>query len=1078
MAKKILVLVAACFIMTTAAFAQITVSGRVLDAEDGSPIIGASVIVENSNPLKGASTDVDGHFTISDVPSNLKTLVVSYIGMKTQEVAIGRGGTITVRLVSDSHVINDVVVTALGISREKKSLGYAQQEIGAEELVAAAPVSVASALTGKAAGTQITTMGGTVGASSVISIRGNSSLSADQQPLIVVDGVPINNRSNYSGDTAYKLVDYGSGLNDINVEDIEKIDVLKGGAAALYGMRAANGVILITTKKAGKKAGTTVSYDGSITFDHVANIPKLQNKYGQGYYGDEYWYSVYGDGMTYQEYAQSGVGGFSYVDGAGNGLWDGMDESWGPRLDAGVNTVQFDSNGEATPWVSHKNNVKDFFRTGITQNHMVSIASRSENVNIRASISYRGQKGTVPNTDQKRYGGTFNADVKLNKMVWMDVMGNYSFTKSDNLNAQGYGTNNPMVSLLEWTGRQINMKSLKNNWDQKDEFGNYTYYNWNHNFHVNPYFNVNENTNSYRRHRFFGKGSLFFQPLEWLKFEGRLGVDTYNAKDFQRVYYNADYPSGYFEQSIIENTEFNADFLATANKTFDKFSILGVLGANYRDNSYSWDHLEADGLTVPGIYTISNATSPVPNMDHSHIRSSSLYASASLGWDNYLYLDLTARNDWSSTLKDDFFYPSVSFSFLPLTAFGVDSDVLNFLKIRGGYSEVGSATSAYRNSAYYYARDAAFNGVTLMYKQKTAPNFDLKPERARTWETGFEVRMFNNRLHFDVAYYHKSTKDQILYVTTPYSSGCTSELINAGELTNKGIEIQLSGDILKNKDFTWSSTFNFSKDWSKVKRLADDLDYYDMGWTWDVSTVAKAGDAWGDLMGSAYARTEDGSIILDAYGNPTELSGQVIGNVVPDALLSWRHDFKYKNWSAGFMLDMRLGGDIWSQTMSHAYAAGTSKVTTENGLRERALIPGVDMMKNHHYVLDNGDGTYTDYAAAVASGLASKVSAQDWFEWMYTANEVYVFDGSFLKWREFYLTYTFPKKLLKKTKYINGASISFVANNIALLWVDSSNKMRIDPESGGVTSDSYGIGLEQSSTPSSRSYGFKVNLTF
>ena len=1078
MAKKLLFLLAACFIAASAAFAQVKVTGRVLDAADGSPVIGASVVVDKSSPIKGASTDINGNFTISDIPANLTTLNVSYIGMKTKQVAIGKGGILIIRMESDSEVIDDVVVTALGISREKKSLGYAQQQVGAEELVAAAPVSITSALTGKAAGTQITTMGGAVGASAVISIRGNSSLSADQQPLIVVDGVPINNSTMGVGDGAYKLVDYGSGLNDINVEDIESVDILKGGAAALYGMRSANGVILITTKKGGKKNGTQVSYDGSVTFDQVANLPKLQNKYGQGSYGDEYYWSLYGNGMTYEEYAQSGFGGFSYVDGSGNGLNDGQDQSWGPRLDQGFNLVQFDSNGEATPWVSHKNNVKDFFQTGVTQNHMVSIATRSDNVNLRASLSYRGQRGTIPNTDQKRYGGMVNADVKLNNKVWMDVSANYVFTKSDNVPAQGYGSNNTMKDILEWFGRQVNMQSLKDNWAQKDELGNYTNYNWTA-WNVNPYFNVYMNTNPYRRNRFYGKGSLFYQPLEWLKFEGRLGVDTYNAKTLQTVYYNADHPNGYFDQSIISNTEFNADFIATANKTFDRLSVVGLLGANYRDNSYSWDAVAADGLTVPGVYTIANATSPVPDMDHSHTRSNSIYGSVSLGWDNYLYMDITGRNDWSSTLNDSFFYPSFSLSFLPLTAFNAGSDVLNFLKIRGGYAEVGSATGSYRNSAYYYASTSSYNGTTLMYKQYSAPNYNLKPERARTWEAGLEVGMFNNRLKLDIAYYSKSTKNQILYVATPWSSGVTSKLINAGELTNKGIEIQLSGDIIKKGDFTWSSTFNFSKDKSKVVSLADGLDYYDMGWTWGISTVAKVGGAWGDLMGTGFLRTDDGSVILDASGMPTAVASQKIGNVVPDALFSWRHDFKYKDWSAGFMLDMRIGGDIWSQTMNHTYTSGTAAPTAENGIRERALVPGVDMSTNYHFVLDNGDGTYTDYAAAVANGQASTVSAQDWFgNYLYGINEVSVFKGSFLKWREFYLTYTFPKKMLKKTRFINGASVSFVANNIALLWVDSSNTMRIDPESGGVATTSYGLGLEQASVPNSRSFGFKVNLTF
>lgn len=1072
MAKRLFAFVAACLLTVSFAFAQTVASGKILDAEDGSPIVGASIIVKGSNPIIGVASDMNGNFTINDIPSKYRTLVVSYIGMRTQEVQLKKG--VVVNLVSDSKSLNDVVITALGISREKKSLGYAQQEIKADELVAAAPVSVTGALTGKVAGTQVTTMGGTVGASSVISIRGNSSLSSEQQPLIVVDGVPINNSANRSGDNAYVGVDYGSGLNDINPEDIEAIDVLKGGAAALYGMRAANGVILITTKKgAGKKTGTKVSYDGSVTFDRVANIARLQNLYGQGSYGDEYSYKMYGEGMTYQEYAETY--GFSYVDGAGSGVNDGYDESWGPRLDAGLNLVQYNSLGHKAPWVSQKNNVKDFFQTGVTQNHMVSIATTGEVANFRASVSYRNQQGTVPTTDQTRYGGAFGGDVHLNKYVWMDVAGNFTHTHSGNLIGQGYGNNNPMISLLEWTGRQIDMASLKANWDQKDELGNYTMYNWNQSFHINPYFNVNMNQNSLTKDRFFGKGSLFVQPAKWLKFEARLGVDTYNSKTQETVYYDSDYPDGYYDQRIIGNTEVNGDLIAMFNNTFGKLSVSALLGANYRNNSYSYDETKCDGLTVPGVYTIANATSPVPTTDHSNIRSNSVYASLSLGWDNFLYLDATARNDWSSTIKEDFFYPSVSLSWLPLETFKVQSNTLSFLKLRGGYSEVGNATSAYRNSYYYYASSAGFNGTTLMYKGKSYPNYDLKPERARSLEFGIELGMFQNRLHLDVAYYSKSTKDQILYVSTAYSSGITSKLINAGNLTNKGIEVQLSGDIIKNKDFKWHSAFNFSHDKSKVVSLADGLDTYNMGWSWGISTVAKVGDAWGNLQGTAFARDEEGRIKIGSSGVPQTVSSSTIGNVMPKAMLSWRHDFTWKNWTAGIMLDMRLGGDIYSQTMAHTYCAGTAAVTAENGIRETGVVPGINFMDNEKFVIDaNGDGNYVPVTAENCT-----IAAQDWFEGnTYGCDEMFVFDGSFLKWRELYLTYKFPSTLLERTKYIKGASISFVGNNLALLWVHKSNTLRLDPETGGVASNSYGLGFEQASTPSCRSFGFKVNLTF
>ena len=1068
--KQKLILFIACLFTATGIWAQNTVSGTVVDEEDY-PVIGATVVVKGSNPMMGTVTDVDGKFSFANVPSQYKTLQVSYVGMKTMDVAAGRN--IKVTLVSDAKSIDEVVVTALGINRAKKSLGYAQQEVKAADLTQAAPVSITSALTGKVAGTQINTFGGTVGASSVISIRGNSSLSSDQQPLIVVDGVPISNSANRSGDGYYTGVDYGSGLNDINVEDIESIDVLKGGAAALYGMRAANGVILITTKNGGKKGGTKISYDGGVTFDQVANIPLLQNSYGQGHDADEYHYDLYNDGSysSYKDWAENSGYGYAYGDGAGGGTNDDWDESWGPRLDIGIKTTQFNSNGEATEWKSNPNNVRDFFQTGVTQNHMVSVSNVSEKANVRASLSYRGQTGTVPNTDQERYGGMINSEVKLNSKVWMNANANFTHTNSDNLIGQGYGSNNPMISLLEWTGRQVDVKALKEIWDEKDAAGNYNYANWISVFHVNPYFNVYENTNSYVKDRFFGKGALFFQPTDWLKFEGRIGVDNYTSKSTEHVYYNADYVNGYFDQRVIASTEFNADFLAYFNKKWDKLSFDGVLGANYRDVVYSYDELECDGLTVLGVYTAANAN-PIATMDHSWIRSNSVYANASLGYADQLYLDLSARNDWSSTINDPIFYPSVSVSWLPFETFGVNNDTFSFLKLRGGFAEVGNATSAYRNSYYYYASSAGFNGTTLMYKSKSYPNFDLKPERAQTLEFGFELGLFQDRLHLDVAYYDKSTFDQILYVSTAYSSGITSKLINAGQIDNNGIEVQLRADIIKNKNFNWNTTFNFSKDVSKIVSLADGLDKYDMGWTWGISTTAKVGDPWGDITGSAYERTEDGAIILDEYGNGTELSNQVIGNVTPDALLSWRHDFSFlKNWNAGFMLDMRLGGDLWSQTMSHAYCAGSAAITAENGVREKACVPGKDISTQYTFV--QWDDATQSYVPATC-----EVAAQDWFEWQFTANEVYIFDGSFLKLREAYIGYDVPKQWLKKTKFIDAAKISFVGNNLALLWVHKSNTMRIDPECGGVNSNSYGIGLEQSSTPSCRSYGFKVNLTF
>lgn len=1057
------------------------VTGQVISAEDGQPVIGAAIVVKGTTI--GTISDFDGKFSL-DVPTDAKSVMISYVGLKSKEVPIS--AVMNVSLDSDSQNLDEVVVTAMGISREKKSLGYAIQEVGAEELTKAGQMSVTGALSGKVAGVQINQFGGTVGASSRISVRGNSSLSNDQQPLIVVDGVPISNDTQRSGDNTYNGVDYGSGLNDINPEDIESMTVLKGGSAALYGMRAGNGVILITTKSGKKGSGVKVAYDGNFTIDRISTIPKLQNSYGQGNNGDEWHWQAYHPELSYQDYAEQY--GFTWVDGS-NGVNDFYDESWGPRLDAGLNLVQYDSNGEKAPWVSRPNNVKEFFQTGYSMNHTISLTSATENSNTRASISYRDQKGTVPNTDQKRYSAQLNSFFKFNKYISYDLSTSYTRTKSDNLLAQGYGGNNPINSLMAWSGRQINMKTLKENWDQVDANGDYTMYNWNTNYHLNPYFNVYQNTNSYQRDRIFGKTSLYYQPFDFLKFEGRAGLDYYNSTSFEKHYVDyGDWPNGGFTQINAKNTELNLDFIASFNKTFGDFNITAMAGANYRDVSWEDFRMGATALTVPGIYTISNKSGAAYNyMDHSHRRSNSVYANASVGWKNQLYVDLSARNDWDSTIHDAFFYPSVSASWIvteSLPGLKGDGSFLSFWKLRAGWAEVGSATTPYRNRSYYYATTNSFNGVAQIYKSTVYPNPDLKPESIQTWEVGTELGFLHDRLHFDFAYYHKKTTDQILNVTIPYSSGYSAMLINAGEIQNKGVELQVRGDILQSKKgLNWSSTLNFSKDKSKVVELYPELDLtqYQIGWTWGIATQANAGKEWGNLVGTGFDRvTEEdvtnglatsdqiGAIKVNSTGLAKSKSAQIIGNVTPKALLNWRNDFNIQNLSFGFLLDLRIGGDIWSQTMSHAYSAGTAYETAKNSVRERNIVAGVDVLENEKVVMQDASGKWVTNTI--------ETDAYSWFK--NDVSEYYVFDGSYLKLREAYISYTIPKQIIAKTRYISGATVSLIGNNLWLMWVHSSNTMRLDPETGGVSSDSRGVGFEQASVPSSRSFGLKLNLTF
>lgn len=1047
----------------------VTVTGVVTSADDSEPVIGASVLVKGTNT--GTITGIMGDFTIPNVPSSATTLIISYVGMVSQEVTI-QPGTLQVVLKSDAKTLDEVVVTAMGISREKKALGYALQEVKSDEITQAGQLNVANSLSGKVAGIQITSQGGQVGASQNIVIRGNSSF-GDNSPLIVVDGVPIQN-DNGTG----SAVNLGSGLNDINPEDIASISVLKGGSAALYGMRAGNGVILITTKSGKKDKGIQVSYDGSFTVDQIYNLPKLQNKYGQGYYGSEFdWKaSGYSKTMSYQDFAVQH--GYSYYDGAGNGVNDNADESWGPRLDIGLMIPQYNSpvvDGvrQATPWVSQPDNIKDFFNIGYSQNHVISLAATTEKSSTRVSLGFRDQKGTTPNTDQKRYSAAVNTRMDVNKYLEFNLAANFIRTKSNNLPGTGYDQRNVLQSLLQWHGRQIDMDDLKQNYDQKDEFGNYTHYNWQQAYTVNPYWVLNHNLNKYVRDRFYGKTSIFIKPTDWLKFEGRLGFDHYDSNQLSNVEWSIDYPDGYFRDYDRRATETNADFIAYFTKQFGDFNVNALAGANYRDYTYEIKTLGADELTVPGVYTVANAKgNAYTSENHNTRRSNSVYANLSLGWKNQLYADISVRNDWDSTIKDAFFYPSFSGSWivtetLPMLTNG---KWLNFLKLRGGWAKIGNATDPYVSNAYYSVLSAPFDGTTLYYNPTTYPAQNLRPEMVKTWEIGLEANFLDNRIHFDGAYYQKTTTDQIMQANLSTATGYNAMYINAGKISNKGVEIQLSADIFRNpKGFSWTTTFNWSKDKSRIDELYSDpvtgqkLDAYEIGSSWSCNNYAMVGKSWGTLVGTGYVYNEDGSILVE-NGMPKYETGKEIGNVTPDWLAGWSNEFTYKDWSFGFLLDFRKGGDVYSISQAFGSQTGIYDYTAAGDIRENGVIAGKNVLTDK--VFKTADGKINDVA----------VNAEDFFANFYTICQMSVFDGSYLKLREAHLSYTFPKSLLKNS-FIKSAKISLVGTNLALLWVHSSNLTHLDPES--TTGSGNGdVGFESNAYPPSRSFGLKVGLTF
>ncbi|MGB4204479.1 MAG: SusC/RagA family TonB-linked outer membrane protein [Bacteroidales bacterium] len=1098
--RKFTFLLACMLFMVQAMFAQRTITGTVTNADDGNGIPGVSVRVKGTTI--GAVTDLTGKYTLA-VPEDALTLIFSYVGMVTQEVAIEGKSTINVVLNPDVMDIEGVVVTALGISREKKSLGYAVQDVKSEELTRAASANAISSLSGKIAGVQINQIGGQIGAASRIVIRGNSSF-GDNEPLVVVDGIPVANDSRN-----YNNIDYGKGLYDINPQDIESISVLKGGAAAaLYGMRAGHGVILITTKRgSGKAKGISVEYDGNFNVDQVYSIQKWQNKYGQGYYGSEYYWKYFSDAWdihdTYQKYAEGGYHpgiGFSYKDGIGGGVNDNMDASWGPRLDIGLKLPQYnspkDANGNRIPtdWVSNPNNVNDFYQLGHSTNHNISLVSVGDNSRTRLSMGVRNQAGVLPNTDLTRYTTSVNSIMDLGKKFQYDLAINYARSESGNLPETEYNASNPMQAFGQWFGRQIDMKDLKDNWETTMDNG--FPYNWNSSYHNNPYWSMYKNTNDYQRDRAFGKTSLYYMPTSFLKFEGRIGLDFFDSKSKSVIASGSNetllsaakalFEGGSFRLRQDKNTEFNADFIAYFNKSFleDKISLNLLAGANYRNLKAETSVIGADVLTVPDLFTVSNAKgSPINTMSNTWIRSNSVYASGSLGYDGWVYLDASMRKDWSSTLKEPFFYPAFSLSVLPFEAFDFSSNVISFLKLRGGWSKVGSATGAYRLDPYFSAGTYTIYGVTQFNQATEFPPASLRPEQVVTTEFGLEANFLQNRIGLDFAIYDKTTTDQIMSVAISKATGYNTTLLNAGEINNKGVEVMLRGSILKSKTgLNWDLFLNWARDVGEIVELYTDpvtkqeLLQYNIGNQWSTYVQARPGMPWGVIFGTGMLRTADGSIIVDEDGIPMTKANIKLGEVTPKWIGGLRNEFTYKNLSFGFLIDIRKGGDIFS--VSHMFGAysGMLEFTAFDDFRENGIILGKDFLKDEKFVKivnENDD----DILLSEFAENDIVTGAQDFFESYYANRELSVYDGSYGKLREAHITYMLPKNLFGQGNFVKGGSVSLVGTNLAILWRHKSNIGGFDPETTTGTGNAS-VGLESTSYPPSRSFGIKLNLKF
>ena len=770
MGKRIHLFLLALAIGVIQGAAQVTtVRGIVTTEEDGEPVIGASVIVKGTS--LGTVTDVNGRFELSGLPPSATRLLISYISLMAKEVAIAPQVSVTLK--SDTHLLDEVVVTALGISREKKALGYTAQEVKQNALVQGKDNNLLNSLSGKIAGVRITNTQGDVGSSRIV-IRGETSIAGENQPLFIVDGIPVDN-SQLNARSSGR--DFKNAIADLNPEDIKTLTVLKGpNAAALYGARAAHGAIVITTKGGDKRQkGIGITLHSSTQVSFVATLPEFQNLFGQG-----------------------AGGRFSYVDGKGAGVNDGVDESWGPRLDIGLLIPQFDSpldadgNRVATPWVSHPNNVRDYFRMGISTNSGISVARGDDKYQFRVGYNYEKQVSIVPDAGTNKTNISLNTDYHLAKWIVVGATANYivytapSLPGSATPSGSNVRSNSPMLQFL-WFGRQVDTNSLKADYTR----------NWNSSYYDNPFWSASYNTQSQERHRLIGDLHAEFRLTDGLNVRFRTSTDWYNDRRKSKVKWGsagAGSPYGSYAEDAYTVKENNTEVLATYIKQLNKnWGIDALLGFNVRNKQYENNYQAAPRLAVADLYTLTNSRDPlISSNDFYRLRQYGLYGSIQLDYRRWAFLNITGRNDWSSTLPVDnnsYFYPSVTASVLLSEAFGWRSKAVNYLKIRGGWSQVGADANPYQ-LATVFTSETAFNGNPLQSSSTIGMNPNLKPEKTSSIEAGFEAAFWDNRLYLDFTYYKTDSRNQILKLATTAASGYTSQVRNAGHIRNRGYEIQ------------------------------------------------------------------------------------------------------------------------------------------------------------------------------------------------------------------------------------------------------------------------------------------------
>ena len=1079
MGKRIHLFLLALAIGVIQGAAQVTtVRGIVTTEEDGEPVIGASVIVKGTS--LGTVTDVNGRFELSGLPPSATRLLISYISLMAKEVAIAPQVSVTLK--SDTHLLDEVVVTALGISREKKALGYTAQEVKQNALVQGKDNNLLNSLSGKIAGVRITNTQGDVGSSRIV-IRGETSIAGENQPLFIVDGIPVDN-SQLNARSSGR--DFKNAIADLNPEDIKTLTVLKGpNAAALYGARAAHGAIVITTKGGDKRQkGIGITLHSSTQVSFVATLPEFQNLFGQG-----------------------AGGRFSYVDGKGAGVNDGVDESWGPRLDIGLLIPQFDSpldadgNRVATSWVSHPNNVRDYFRMGISTNSGISVARGDDKYQFRVGYNYEKQVSIVPDAGTNKTNISLNTDYHLAKWIVVGATANYivytapSLPGSATPSGSNVRSNSPMLQFL-WFGRQVDTNSLKADYTR----------NWNSSYYDNPFWSASYNTQSQERHRLIGDLHAEFRLTDGLHVRFRTSTDWYNDRRKSKVKWGsagAGSPYGSYAEDAYTVKENNTEVLATYIKQLNKnWGIDALLGFNVRNKQYENNYQAAPRLAVADLYTLTNSRDPLTSSnDFYRLRQYGLYGSIQLDYRRWAFLNITGRNDWSSTLPVDnnsYFYPSVTASVLLSEAFGWRSKAVNYLKIRGGWSQVGADANPYQ-LATVFTSETAFNGNPLQSSSTIGMNSNLKPENTSSIEAGFEAAFWDNRLYLDFTYYKTDSRNQILKLATTAASGYTSQVRNAGHIRNRGYEIQLGAvPIQTSKGFRWNLDLNYGANSSKVVKLDDEglITSYQL-YSSGIQILASVGEAYGTLFGTSYVRDANGNVVVDANGLPKiSTTNKTLGKFTPDWTGGISNTFSYRSLSLSFLIDASVGGSIFSNTnKTGKYTGVLANTLSGRDAEHGGLWYYTDAMGNNvrlsespsysvssdglYYAQVNGQSTRVYQDGIMVEGVTESgskneevVSAEKYYHRIYSIAEANVYDASYVKLREVALSYRLPRLWTQKL-HLQEASVTLTGRN---LWTIYKSVPNIDPESALTTGNAQGV--EAYSLPTTRSFGVNLSVKF